>query len=177
MYRLLRLALLLATLTGLAACGFHLRGAPGSIGGQLPYGSLYIALDEGSEIRVWLQRYIKAMGGTTLADSPTTAEAVFQQLQDQRQKTILSVNAQGRVREYRLQRIYTFRVVTPQGRVLVPANEITLTRDMTYDDSAVLSKALEEEQLWRDMSGDVVTQALRRITLIKPRQPTADGDD
>ena len=59
------------------------------------------------------------------------AEAVFQQLQDSRVKTVLSVNAQGRVREYRLQMTYRFRLVDAKGRELVGPNEIALPRDIT----------------------------------------------
>ena len=152
------LALILAaTLTG---CGFHLRGV-GS--GNLPYKTMYIAMPETAEVNIWLQRYIKASGSTTIVDDAKQAEALFQQLSDSRQKTILSVNAQGRVREYRLQLDYRFRVVNQKGQVLVPPNEINLTRDITFDDSNVLAKDLEEGLLWRDMNNDLVNQIVRRL--------------
>ena len=105
------------------------------------------------------------------------AEAVFQQLQDSRIKTILSVNAQGRVREYRLQLDYKFRVVNAKGRELVGPNEINLSRDITYDDSTVLAKDLEEGLLWRDMNNDLVNQIIRRLSIIKPKNPDLEEDD
>src|SRR5574343_1960922 len=122
--RFLLALILAATLTG---CGFHLRGV-GS--GNLPYKTMYIARPETAEVNIWLQRYIKATGSTTILDESEAkdAEAIFQPLGDTRNKTILSVNAQGRVREYRLQLDYRFRVVNQKGQVLVPPNEITLTR-------------------------------------------------
>lgn len=164
----MRIVLALLVAIVVAGCGFHLRG---STGAQLPYKSFYIALPENADIHVWLTRHIESSGGTELKTKPQEAEATFQQLYDNRQKSILSVNAQGQVREYRLQVTYGFRLVDPKGRVLVPPNEITVTRDMTYDASAVLAKEQEEALLWRDINFDVVAQITRRLSIIKPRNP------
>lgn len=166
------LALLLAAIV--AGCGFQLRG---SQSGNLPYKSLYIALPETADVRIWLQRYIKAGGQTTIVDSPKEAEAIFQQVRDGRIKTILSINAQGRVTEYRLQLDYAFRIVNNKGQELVGVNEIALSRDITYSDSNVLAKDLEEGLLWRDMNNDLVNQIMRRLSLIKPKNPDLEEDD
>ena len=165
------LALLMAAVV--AGCGFQLRGS----NSNLPYKTLYIALPETADVRIWLQRYISATGQTKIVDSPKDAEAVFQQLQDGRIKTILSVNAQGRVTEYRLQLNYRFRLVDAKGRELVAPNEINLSRDISYSDSNILAKDLEEGLLWRDMNNDLVNQIVRRLSLIKPKNPDLDEDD
>ena len=157
-----------------AGCGFRLRGAQSA---RLPYAFLHIALPDTADVRIWLERYIQATGSTELTDDPRAAEAIFQQLADQRNKTILSVNAQGRVREYRLQLIYSFRVITPQGQVLVAPNEVSLTRDIAFDDSNVLAKDLEESLLWRDMTSDLVNQVMRRLAIIRPKAPRGDDED
>ena len=94
-----------------------------------------------------------------------------------RVKTILSVNAQGRVREYRLQLDYKFRIVNSKGQELIGPNEINLSRDITYDDSTVLAKDLEEGLLWRDMNNDLVNQIIRRLSIIKPKNPDLEEDD
>jgi LPS-assembly lipoprotein len=165
-------ALILAV--ALTGCGFHLRGV-GS--GNLPYKTMHIALPDTAEVNIWLQRYIKASGSTTIVEEAKEADAIFQQLSDVRNKTILSVNAQGRVREYRLQLDYRFRVVNQKGQVLVPPNEINLSRDITFDDSNVLAKDLEEGLLWRDMNNDLVNQIMRRLSIIKPKNPDAEDDE
>ena len=165
-------ALILAI--ALTGCGFHLRG---TLSGNLPYKTMTIALPETADVRIWLERYINAAGSTEIIEDGTRAEAIFQQVADNRQKTILSVNAQGRVREYRLQLNYTFRVVNAKGQTLVPANEISLTRDITFDDSNVLAKDLEEGLLWRDMNNDLVNQIMRRLSIIKPKNPDLAPED
>ena len=166
------LALMLATVV--AGCGFQLRGTSS---GNLPYKTMYIALPETADVRIWMQRYIGASGQTKIVDSAKEAEAIFQQMQDSRIKTILSVNAQGRVREYRLQLDYRFRLVNGKGQELVGPNEINLSRDITYDDSTVLAKDLEEGLLWRDMNNDLVNQIIRRLSIIKPKNPDLEEDD
>lgn len=169
--RTVLVALLLAAVV--SACGFQLRGTASA---QLPYKSLYIALPTDAEQSIWLKRYIQSTGGTTLTDRPDQAEATLQQLYDRREKAILSVNAQGQVREYRLQVTYGFRVVDPKGRVLVPPNEITVIRDMTYNASAVLAKEQEELMLWRDINFDVATQVVRRLSIVHPNNPNLEDD-
>ena len=166
------LALILAAIV--AGCGFQLRG---TLSSNLPYKTLYIALPETSDVRIWMQRYIRATDQTRIVDSAKDAEAIFVQLQDTRVKTILSVNAQGRVREYRLQLDYKFRVVNSKGQELIGPNEINLSRDITYDDSTVLAKDLEEGLLWRDMNNDLVNQIIRRLSIIKPKNPDLEEDD
>ena len=168
-----RRLLLALPAVALAGCGFRLRGSGGA---QLPYKSFYIALPETADINIWLRRYIKATGGTEIVEDGKQAEAIFQQITDSRVKTILSVNAQGRVREYRLQLTYSFRVVNPKGQVLIAPNEIQLTRDMSFDDSNILAKDLEEGILWRDMNNDLVNQIMRRLSIVKPRDPALEDD-
>ena len=166
--------LTLLPLIGLGGCGFRLRGAQGW---QLPYASIFIALPETSDIRIWLERYIRTTRSTEIKEAAKEAEAIFQQLNDNRQKTILSVNAQGRVREYRLELIYSFQVVDRQGRILIPPSDVMLTRDITYNDSSVLAKDQEEGLLWRDMNNDLVSQIMRRLAIMKPKNPDlADRD-
>ncbi len=170
-FQLLLAAIFAAVLTG---CGFQLRG---TLSGNLPYKTMMIALPDTSEVRVWLERYINAAGTTEIIDDPKLADATFQQLSDSRIKTILSVNAQGRVREYRLQLNYRFRVVNAKGQILVPPNEVSLSRDITFDDSNVLAKDLEESLLWRDMNNDLVNQIMRRLSIIKPKNPDLEEDE
>ena len=166
------LALLAAVLV--AGCGFQLRG---TASGKLPYESIYVALPDNAEVGVWLKRYIKSMASTRLADEATEAEATFQQLFDTRHKAILSLNARGQVKEYRLQMTYGFRVVDAKGKVLVPPNEIMITRDITYDASVVLAKDQEEALLWRDINTDLVNQILRRLSIVKPKAAEAEDEE
>ena len=170
----MRFLLALIFAAALTGCGFHLRGAGSS---KLPYRTMYISLPETADVNIWLRRYIRSTGSTQVVDDAESAEAIFQQLTNNRQKSILSVNTLGRVREYRLQLSYTFRVVNQKGQVLVAPNEVTLTRDVTYDDSNILAKNQEEDLLWRDMTNDLVNQIMRRLSIIKPKNPDQEDSE
>lgn len=167
-----RLSLFLLFAVFLAGCGFHLRG---TFSGQLPYKTMFIALPENSDLGISLRRYIASLETTKLVNSAAEAEAVFQQVADRREKAILSVNAQGQVREYRLQANYSFRIVDNKGRELVPVNEINLMRDITFSDANILAKDQEEALLWRDINVDLVSQILRRLSIVKPK-PAGSGE-
>ena len=147
----------------LSACGFQLRGAY-----TLPYESLHIALPDGSIIGAGLKRQIRAGGGTRIVETREEAQGSFQQVTDLRERQILSLSTAGRVREVRLRYRYSYRVIDPKGRELVQTTGVELTRDVTYDDSAVLAKEQEELLLWRDMENDLIQQLLRRLAAIKP---------
>jgi len=150
----------------LAACGFQLRGAY-----TLPYESMHVALPDASVIGAGLKRQIRAGGGTRLVDTMAEAQATMLQVTELRERQILSLSASGRVREVRLRFRYAFRVVDPKGRDLVPTTGVELTRDLTYEDSAVLAKEQEEQILWQDMEKDLVQQLLRRLSTVKPLTP------
>jgi LPS-assembly lipoprotein len=162
------LPVLALSLTLLAGCGFQLRGAY-----ALPYDSLFLAMPDYSELGAGLKRAIRASGSTQIAVRPEEAQASFVPTLDAREKDILSLSGTGRVREIRLRYRYAYRVVDVQGRDLIPPGQIELTRDMTYDDSNVLSKEQEENLLWRDMQNDMVQQLMRRLTAVKPAPPAS----
>lgn len=162
----MRPALVVAFALLLSACGFHLRGAY-----TLPYESLHIALPDNSVIGAGLKRQIRASGGTRLTELREEAGASLMQVAELRERQILSLSASGRAREVRLRFRFAFRVIDPKGRDLVPTTGIELTRDLTYEDSAVLAKEQEEQVLWRDMESDLVNQLMRRLSTLKPLKP------
>ncbi|MBL8482582.1 MAG: hypothetical protein JNJ60_10315 [Rhodocyclaceae bacterium] len=144
--------------TLLAGCGFHLRGQQ-----DLPFQSVFVPDTRGSELSSLLKRGIRTSSKAQVADSPKEAQAIIVILRDQREKSILSLNASGRVREFELRARFGFRVVDANGQVLVPDSEIVVRRDMTFDDSLVLAKQQEEALIYRDMQKDLVQQILRRL--------------
>lgn len=152
----------------LTACGFHLRGDV-----SLPYQTIHFALPANSVLGAKLKLNIRSGKGTQVVDTEKEADAIFRQVLERREKLILSVNNQGRVREYQLRLTYVFRVLDQKGRDLSPLHEIVMVRDVSYNDAAVLAKEQEELLLWEDMQQDLVQQVLRRLQA-KPR--LVDGE-
>ena len=156
----------------LSACGFHLRGSNGSF--MLPFATMNIGLPETSPLAIDLKRYIRAVGSTEIVDTREAADATLEVLADPektRTKSILSLNSNGRVREYQLGYSIQFRVVDKAGNVLLGLTTIALNRPITFNESQVLAKETEEAQLYRDMRNDLVQQIMRRLAAIKPVLP------
>jgi LPS-assembly lipoprotein len=146
----------------LSACGFHLRGQA-----KLPFESIYVQAASTSPFANQLRRAIQNGTGTQLSDDPKRAQATLQIISEVPERAILSLSGSGRVRELQLRYRVTFRVYDGKNRDLLPANEILVRRDLTYNDTDVLGKEQEEALLYRDMQSDAVQQLVRRLEAVK----------
>ncbi len=165
--RAARLALLVLCCALLAACGFQLRGTA-----DLPFETLYVPATGG--IGLDIKRNIRAGTRTRVVDDPRSAQAVLEFTQEAREKIILSLNAAGRVNEFELRYRVGFRVHDGKGAEFLPASTVQLSRAITYDDSVILAKEAEEQQLYRDMQFDMVQLVMRRLAAAQPPKPRAD---
>jgi LPS-assembly lipoprotein len=161
---LVRIAGACALALALASCGFQLRGSHGSA--ELPFSSIYVGFPETSPLGAELKRNLRG-GKAVVVDEATQADAVLDVLSESRNKQILSLNSAGRVREYLLLYTLVFRVRDNKGGEIMPATEITLRRNISFNESETLAKESEEALLYRDMQGDLVQQILRRLAAIK----------
>lgn len=166
MKRRIAYALMVATAVMLSACGFQLRGSNGQA--NLPFRTIYVAIPDTSSLGNELKRYIRASGETAVATEPQTAQAIVELLSETREKVILSLNTQGRVREYALLYKVRFRVKDNKDNELLAPTEITLKRNISFNEAQVIAKEKEEELLYRDMQSDLVQQILRRLAALKP---------
>jgi LPS-assembly lipoprotein len=148
-------SLLIALL--LAGCGFHLRGQS-----TLPFNTLFVP--GGTPMLVELKRNIAAGTQTKIVDRPDGAEAVLTLGAETREKVIVSMDTAGRVREYQLRYRVGFHVHDGKGQNWIPTSEITLTRDISFNDAQIIAKENEEALLYRDMQTDMVQQIVRRLT-------------
>ncbi len=160
------LCIALASTVMLSACGFKLRGS--ILGNNLPFKSIYLAVPETSPLGIELRRYIRGSGELEIKDRQQDAEATLDITNEIRDKVILSLNSQGRVREYMLYYRVTIRVRDSKNVELLAPTQIVLKRDISYNENQVLAKEAEEAMLYRDMQSDLVQQILRRIAAIKP---------
>jgi len=167
--RVARAALLCAALAGsVTACGFHLRGSGGNY--TLPFRAMYIGLPESSPLAIDLKRNIRVNGHTAVVSEAKYADGVVEVITDPektRSKTILSLNSNGRVREYLLSYNIVFRVKDRAGNELLAPTQITLTRPITFNETQLLAKEQEEALLYKDMQTDLVQQMMRRMAAIK----------
>ncbi len=150
------LTLLLSLL--LSSCGFQLRGTA-----NLPFDTLYIPNPTGG-IALELKRYIQAGSRTRVVDDPKAAEALLELSDEIRVRNILSLSGAGRVRELQLIYRVNVRVHDGKGGEFLPISTVSITRDLAYNDTDVLSKEAEEANIHREVQADLVQQILRRLS-------------
>lgn len=157
-----RRSLLLLGFASLAGCGFELRRAP-----QMRFNSIALAgFAAKSPLADELRLSIGSSPTTRLVEAASQAQVVLESLADGREKSVVASTAFGEVRELQLRLRFSFRLRTPQGRELIPATEILLSRDMSYRESAALAKEQEEAALYRSMQSDIVAQVMRRLAAV-----------
>jgi LPS-assembly lipoprotein len=115
-----------------------------------------------------LRRNIRGGGEVTLVSTPEEADATLNITSESRSRQILSLNSQGRVREYVLNYRATISVRDNKNVELLAPTQLALKRDISYNEEFVLAKEAEEALLYRDMQSDLVQQILRRLSAIKP---------
>jgi LPS-assembly lipoprotein len=158
-----RRALVVCAAGALGACGFELRRAP-----ELHFQTVQLkGFGANSPLALELRKSIDASRTTQVVDSAAQAQVVLEALTDGREKSVVASTAAGQVREFQLRARLKFRLRTSAGKDLIPATEILLTRDMSYDEQFALAKEQEEALLYRAMQRDIVAQVLRRLAAVQ----------
>ncbi|MCB5186315.1 LPS assembly lipoprotein LptE [Methylobacillus gramineus] len=155
--RLILIALLLA----LTACGFKMRGIA-----DLKFNTLYI---QGPTISISkpFKRQV-AVNGVKIVSSADQADLLLEIMSEAQEQRILSLSGRGLVREYELFYTVNFRLRDPSSETWGDVQSIKGRREITYDDSQLLAKQLEQERLYNDMKDDAVRELLRRLVVQRP---------
>lgn len=159
-----RLLLTIVALT-LSACGFQLRGTA-----SLPFETLYIPKSN-SGVALDLKRNIQSGTRTRVTEDEKAAQALLDLSGETKFRNILSLSGAGRVRELQLVLRVNLRVHDGKGGEFVPLTTLSITRDLTYNDTDVLAKEAEEAAIYREMQSDLVQQILRRLSAAQPAKP------
>ena len=146
----------------LAGCGFQLRGAQ-----TLPIDRLFLALPVNSPLGAEMARVVRSSTNARVVPDRKDAQAIFELLGEAREREVLSINAQGRAREYQLRLLTSFRVLDPNGLELIASTTLTARRDISFNESELLAKESEEALLYRDMQSDLVRQMVTRLQGIR----------
>lgn len=181
-----RSLLALAAPAVLAGCGFQLRKAP-----DFAFNAILINAPGGSNIATELRRNLQSTGKVQVLTTPpspilpapstiaapqeaasappptTPGSVILDILQEQREKVVVGLTASGQVREFELRTRLHIRLRSVGGKELIPDTELLQTRDISFNESDVLSKESEETLLYRDMQTDLVQQLMRRLAAIK----------
>jgi len=154
----------------LGGCGFHLQGRQ-----PLPSAFQYTYIDAKDEQTDFVQDLRKALilSNVNVIRTKGSSCATISVHSDELAERILSVSARNIPTEYEL----TYKVefsVTAGGSALIDHEEISATRDISFDESKLLAKEREREILREALARDLVALVMRRLAAL-PATPAASA--
>jgi len=155
------LALLLA---GLAGCGFHLQGVA-----RLPAVFAVTALesdDRYTDLHQALADSLK-VAGSRVVSRGEPAGAELEILSEDSGQRVLSVSATNSPTEYEVYYTVRYRVRVDGREVLAP-QVLTLNKDYSFDEAAILAKEQEQQQIHAALARELATLIMRRLTVVAP---------
>jgi len=161
------LILILAALV-VHGCGFQLRGALDLSKDIAP---LYIqqnsVFELAREIKLLLEK-----NKIAVTEAPAGANTQLALLSENKKSRVLSVDANGRAREYQL--TYTVNVAIKIRQSKEVQDSISLSRSLLFDSDAVLAVTNESEILYRDMRKNAARLILLKLQARSKNQLAAD---
>jgi LPS-assembly lipoprotein len=158
-----RIVCLLGAL-GLSACGFHLQGRQ-----PMPETFNYTYVDTEDEQTDFVQDLRKALlaSGVKVIRTQGSSGATVSVHDDELTERILSVSARNIPTEYELTYRVNFSVVA-NGKTLIDHEEVSATRDISFDEAKLLAKEREQEILREALARDLVALVMRRLASLRP---------
>ncbi|HHO69691.1 MAG TPA: hypothetical protein ENK12_11725 [Gammaproteobacteria bacterium] len=155
-----RLLLTMLAAALLSACGFQLRGtvtlppvlAVTYIEAEAPYAGIAAAL----------RRELQS-AGARITDDRKEATAVIHILSHRARQRVLSVGSSGRASEYELFEEVRFELLDPAGQVRVAPQSLRMARDFVFDETQLLGKVEEANDIRRQMRASLARQIITRI--------------
>ena len=146
----------------LAGCGFHLQGRQ-----PLPEQFAYTYVETKDEQTDFVQDLRKALiaSNVNVIRTKGSSGATISVHADKLAERILSVSARNIPTEYEL----TYKVkfsVTSGRKSLIDDEEISATRDFSFDETQLLAKEREQEILREALARDLVALVMRRLAAL-----------
>jgi len=146
----------------LTGCGFHLQGRQ-----PLPQAFELTYIDAHDEQTDFVQDLRKALiaSGSKVISTKGSSGATISLHEDELSEKILSVSARNIPTEYELTYRVKFSVVS-EGKTLIDQEEVTATRDFSFDETQLLAKEREQEILREGLARDLVALVMRRLAAL-----------
>ncbi|URX60786.1 hypothetical protein KR767_11800 [Luteibacter anthropi] len=157
--RLLRSALVVATVALLAGCGFHLRQSA-----SLPAGmkKIHLTVSGGGKLERDLTRVLEG-SGAVVVDKPSADSAELAVTSNTFRTDSLTVSGTARVTEYAVRYHVEFNAKAPDGTQIIPTQSVDMSREFSYDATNTIGTASQTEELQRSLIGDMVQSILFRL--------------
>ena len=164
-----QIALCVLLIVFLHGCGFHLRGNI-----ELPPGLEMVAIDDVSTtsslaqvLKTQLRRF-----NITLVKNIDDAKLVIVINSEGHQRRVMTVSPEGKVQEFELIYTVNYSLLNKENpEMSVIEQNLSVKRDLRFDETAVLGVTSEETRLKQDMVSSSAEQILRRLQNVAGAKP------
>lgn len=153
-------ALVLCLVAG--ACGFHLKGAA-KLGPA--FASVYLDAPDAYSPANRAVRDALEQSGSALRAARGDTGAVVQLSHDETGRRVMSVSAQNVPTEFEVYYNVTYRVLVDGKQVLAPT-QISLSRVISYLETAQLEKEQEERMIREALARDIAERIVRQLSAL-----------
>ena len=162
-----RLLIVLCLSLLVAGCGFKPRA---SLAVASSLGPVAVStVDPYSPLGQGLSVALTRAGATPAVDGQPAAQ--LRVLSESLGTRPLALDRLAQVREYETTYRVRFDLVGADGAVRVPAQDVELSREYTYDSVASAGSPAEQELLKREMQAEMIQAILRRTNLVLQQNP------
>jgi LPS-assembly lipoprotein len=165
----LRLLILILAVLVNHGCGFQLRG---SLDLSADISPLYIEQNSAYELARELKRLLE-INKIVIADDSARANSQLTLLSENKNRRVLSVDGDGRAREYLLTYTVDITIKIKQSKEI--QDTVSLSRSLLFDPEAVLAATNESAILYRDMQKNAARLILLKLQARSSHQSAADG--
>ncbi len=159
MYKYLQIFLITCFMYG---CGFHLAGE-GNFSTEL-YNIHVQGISSSNEMLRLLEKNLRS-NQINIVDSET-ATASLRILNEETEKVVLTVDNDGKAREFELLLRIKFDVRRSDNTFLLEQQTVDLSRDFVFDKSNLLGANEEEQRLYSEMRRDAAKLIVYRLQTI-----------
>jgi LPS-assembly lipoprotein len=119
---------------------------------------------------------INSTGTNAEGDAPAETDLRIAVSVDQRERQVVASTIAGQVRELDLRVRYAWQAFDGKGQPLTPPIDMVLSQEMSYQESAVLTKEFEQESIYRSLQARMVGQIMRRLAVLPTRPAGATSE-
>ena len=163
LFAILASNLIVVLMVGLIqGCGFHLAGQ-GEFSSELKNTHIQGSSSSNEMLRL-LEKNLR-YNQINVVDAEN-ATALLRILNEETEKEVLTVDSDGKAREYELLLRITFEVKRSDNTILLKPQEIDLNRDFVFDKRDLLGANEEELELFNEMRNDAAKLIVYRLQTI-----------
>lgn len=146
----------------LQSCGFHL-ASEGEFSSEVTNTHVQ-ALSSSNELVRLIKKNLRT-NQVNVVDADH-ATALLRILSEETEKVVLTLDSDGKAREYELLLRISFEVKRPDNSVMLKQQKIDLNRDFVFDKNDLLGATEEERDLFNEMRNDAAKLIVYRLQSI-----------